>query len=416
MSSVDHPGACCAPGEHLLARLALPASALAAASAAGSAWLFIAGDRGDLRLRWLEKSYVLQGIDPLGAGAALEAARAGLPDLGASAGYAPWSYLFAMVLAPTSDFGVATAVFALLNAIAFAWLAVFGAMQARRYSTQPRVAWCAAAAAVAFVAIPVALRHANYGLVVTALLAAMIACLEARRAWLAGVCLGLAMVKPQLAALFVFVPLARQQWQTVVGAVAVVVSAWTGAAVLAGSDPLGMLLAMLRQGSSFHDTYRGVLSVLSVAGFPEMATTLAGFVAGAAASAALCWRHRGADLVTLAASPAVFSTLWAYHRTHDLMVLAFLGLAVLRAIVVAKPAPRGSAWLLVVSPWLPYLNRFNEGYLLPTAFRLLWLLTLVWVLKAAEPHDRAPSPTGSMPRSALSSSGLVAPPSRARES
>jgi hypothetical protein len=394
--------------------LALPAAALAVACAAGGAWLFVAGDRGDLRLRWLEKSYVLHGIDPLGAGAALEAARLGLPDLGASAGYAPWSYLFAMVLAPTSDFAVATAVFALLNAIAFAWLAVFGAMQARRYSTRPGVACCAAAAAVAFVAIPVALRHANYGLVVTALLAAMIACLETRRAWLAGVCLGLAMVKPQLAALFFFVPLARQQWRTVVGAVAVVVSAWAGAAALAGADPLGMLRAMLRQGSGFHDTYRGVLSVLEVVGLPGTATTLAGFVAGAAATAALCWRHRGADLVTLAAIPAVFSTLWAYHRTHDLMVLVFLGLAVLRAIVVATPAPRGLAWLLAVSPWLPCLNRFNEGYLLPTAFRLLWLLTLFWVLKADESHDRAPSPTGSRPRSAPAPTGLAARPSRAR--
>jgi hypothetical protein len=347
------------------------------------AWLYVTGSQEDLRLRWLEKSYVLRGVNPLDALSDQAPAQLGLPALGTMAGYAPWSYVYAMLFAPSADPDLAALAFGLLNLAALAVLAAYGRHSMRGVAAERALGWLAAAAAVCFVAIPVVLRHGNYGLVVTALIAGMLWLLERERPWLAGLCLGLAMIKPQLAALFAFVPLVRASWPTLLVAGACVGGAWLLAANLTDAEPLGLLTGMVGHAAGFGDAYQGVFAVLRDAGLPGTATTLLGMACGAAATGWLCWRNRDLDLLTLAAVPAVMATAWTYHRTHDLMILAFLGLAGLRLLATgAGPPLRRGGWLLLAA-WTPYLNRMNEGYLLPTAFRLLWIAALWRVLASA---------------------------------
>ncbi len=346
-------------------------------------WLYATQGQEDLRLRWLEKLYVLNGVNPLDALSDRPVELLNLPALGRMAGYAPWSYVYAILFAPSGDASVAVAWFAVLNLAAWAMLMAFGWRTLAELSPDTALPWIAAAAAVTFVAIPVVLRHGNYGLIVAALLAGMVWLLDRDRPWLAGFCLGLAMVKPQLAALFCFVPLTRGRVSPVLVAAMLVCGAWLVAAFLTSTSPLRLLAAMLNQGAGFGDAYQGVFAVLRVFGISGPLTTVAGMAVGAGIVAWLCWRNRDLDLVTIAAIPAVVATIWAYHRTHDLMILSFLGLAAIRGLAAVERRPSAAEWVLLLAPWWPYLNRMNEGYLLPTAFRALWFASLLVVLARA---------------------------------
>jgi len=367
---------------------ALLLAAVAVVYAAIGVWAYATAGQGDLRLRWLEKVYVLQGWDPLDPARAADARATGVPELGSSAGYAPWSYVYAMLFAPGPDPDRAAAIFLAFNIAALAYLAAFGYRRARLQGGSGDFGLLGAAGMVAFLAVPVVLRHGNYGLIVTALLAGMLECLDARRPVLAGVLLGLALVKPQLAALFVLVPLVRRQWPCVLVAALLVSAAWLAAALLVHRPPLMMLAEMLQRGSSFTDAYQGVFAGISALGVPKPLASLFGLGAGGLITAWLCWRYRGVGSVALAAIPAVMSTVWSYHRTHDLMVLGFLGLA---AILLWAARGRRLGWatlLLFAVTWVPYFNAFNVGFWLPTLFRAVWITALVAALEGTASAQR----------------------------
>src|SRR5262249_55929748 len=117
------------------------------------------GQHGDLWWRWLEKEYVFSGIDPLGANASARAGLLHLPPMVSIAGYAPWSYIYAVLFAPGSSYQWTPLAFLAWNAAAVAYLVWFGYRQAHAINHKSAEAQLGAVAAIAFLAAFFVLRQ-----------------------------------------------------------------------------------------------------------------------------------------------------------------------------------------------------------------------------------------------------------------
>ncbi len=374
--------------ERHLPWLAVPAlvyAALALAQVVG-----FGGDlsRYDAFLRWQEVQHVLAGIDPRDV---IDGRAQALPWVGAPRfSYAPWSYLLATPLLPPVAPGLALAWYLVASLGAVGLLLAWTWSEARRYG---RLAAAGLAlAACTTLAIPVGLRHLNHALVVCGAVAGA-AWLEGRgRPLLAGLVLSLAMLKPQLGGLFLLVPLARRSWLTFGAAAAAAAAATLGAAALVGKDPVTMTQAMFAEGAGYQDAYLGLFDALRWLGVGRGPIVLLGAAGGLAAVGWALVRHRPSPVNALAVA-ACGATIWSYQRTFDLLVVAFLVVALgLNALRLDRPRDWQVFWLVGVSYWVPYLVRFSTASPLPELFRATWLLGCVHLLRSDQPGPREVTP------------------------
>lgn len=364
--------------------LALPA--LAYVALALGQVLSFGGDlaRYDAFLRWQEIQHVLAGVDPRDVidGRAPALAWVGAPRFS----YAPWSYILAAPMLPPVEPALALGWFMVVNFAALGLLLAWTWSEARPLG--PRAAAGLILAVCTTLTVSVGLRHLNYAIVVCGAVAGY-AWLERRsQPVLAGLALSLALLKPQVGGLFFLVPLVRRSWATLGTAAAVLAAATLGAAALVGKDPVTMALAMFSEGSSYQDAYLGLLDSLHWLGVERGAIVLLGGLLGLGAVGGALIRFRP-SLVTALAVAACGATLWSYQRTFDLLVVAFLVLALgLNAFRLDRPRDWQVFWLVGVSYWVPYLVRFSTASPLPELFRATWILGCVHLLRSGRASTR----------------------------
>lgn len=349
----------------------------------------LAGLGMDLRFRWVEVSYVAAGVDPWDVLNGHVGPLPGLPTPEFT--YGPWAYLLGLAFVLPVEFPLALSWYVLVVA---ASLVLFGAWSWRLGADDGRPAQAfMVMGALASIALPTSLRNLNYSLVACGCLAAYALAEDRGRPVLAGIALGLATVKPQLAALFFLVPLFRRSWLSLTVAAAFPLASLAGAGVILGKSPLLLLRQFQSESLGYANAYMGIFHMGLLAGWSRQAVVLAGAISGVTAALLLLWRYRPALPAAMAAM-GVLATVWSYHRPMDLLVVGFLVAALARLQLREPNRTTGLVlWAVCLSYWVPNLVRFAMVPVIPELFRLVWLLGALHLLsREAAP----PRPAGSL--------------------
>jgi hypothetical protein len=346
-------------------------------------YLYVTGTNDDLNRRWREAGYWLQGYDPI------QVAHTGTPVLSQygpmfpEGGYPPWAYVYALLVAPPIlPFQAVKVWFSILNGAAIVALGYIVKRAYRGPGTSEQWPFLYAAA-LCSLAVPVALRHHQYGILVTVLLWASLYFEAEGQPFWAGLSLAFAFIKPQTAALFFLLPLARSSFRSCLWCVMVLLVATGIAAWRCSTWPWVMLSEILNTGVS-NGFYLGIGDPLKNF-IGRKSLLLASIALFVPLVFALLSKWRTAPLYQLAAIPAVFSTLWMNHRPHDLMIVSLLVVPLL-SLAFEKRSSRLViiAGVVGLAYWFPHLARFyEEAYFwpVPLLFRVIWLFGLFCLLE-----------------------------------
>lgn len=391
----------------------------------GYAYLLVLDGPHDLRRRWVDQKYFMNGQNPYDIIFKIRAIEAGQSPpvvarnteylsevgkpVGFTGGYPPWAFTFGMpfVSLPWPDERKALAPariqFALFDTIALLGLAYWSFRHGRRLLL-PFAGWFVAVAFLGMGSISRVLSIGQYGLVVVGLLLGGALLTEKKRPMLGGILFGIALLKPNIAIPFMLVPLVRGQWKAVVSAALTVAFGAITAQVVTGAPTLEVLRQMVDISQIFIYSIPGPLKWLVDAGIPPKVALdgLAGsvFLCGAVA----CFAFRRRSPLVLYAVAAVTGRLWTYHYAYDDVMLIFL-IVPLLAMVMKKEYPGGRAIdflvaaLVGISLWAPTSAADRTVFV---AFQsLCWAAGAILLLVRSKNLENAMLPgTGEVPPSA----------------
>ena len=300
--------------------------------------LIISGYPIDLRLRWIEQRYMVRhGQDPfdlyfryqpqgpvippkpITRDTTIDAELGPVPQLA----YPPWSYTLGTVILwppwPAVRYWAA-----LLDALGLLSVATWGWSHARRLGL-------ASAALVAMTCLSCAdyltvLRLGQLAIYILAfLLAAML--LERRgHSVLSGLMLGMAMIKPTIAAPFILIPLILGRWRTVATCIAVVGAGAAVAWVQTGVSPVEMLQQMVAVAEQIEIPKRepGPVTWLIQLGLSAPVASKIASVLFITPCIAAMWICRGRPIEVPFAIAAVTAQIWTHHKGYDSVVLLLM--------------------------------------------------------------------------------------------
>lgn len=343
------------------------------------------GEPRDLLWRWYEMYYVRQGINPYDVTPGSPLINPAIGYTPIPGGYAPWAFLMQELFVPPISFSAVRWHFALATAIAFG---VIGLWAYRTGSEFGRLeGWFFVAICAAMAANYTSLKWGNYPPIITALLIAMVYFANRNRPIAAGSCLALAMLKPQMAALFIFFLLAKKQWKSAAVAIALTLVACYLGAWRVNESPQRILQQMFDGVSTWTMLNLGILQPLHLLGVSPTLISKLGMVLGLAATALLAYRFRNRSDFTLLAIICVTSLLWTYHRRYDHIMAIFLLIPLARLALASN-----SRWhwgLLIVNGlflWLPLREAYYGNTVTMFSHFAALIAGLIAVLLAADPN------------------------------
>ncbi|HVP31937.1 MAG TPA: glycosyltransferase 87 family protein [Myxococcota bacterium] len=352
----------------------------------------------DLRYRWMEERYFARRQNPLDqvrlALGRVEEGSAAVtvdPEIGPmppkAVGYPPWSLVTGLALAPPIAFPATRIWMALLDVAALAAIARLAWRELRDLGREE--ALVGVAASLALVSNLFTVSAGQYGLVVNALVLAALGLAGRGRGIVAGLCLALALVKPQSAGLFALLFLVRGWLVPLLTAGVVLVAeaalalAWIRASPLRFANDLYALASGL-----WGEGYGPLALLLGHGGDPGRLVPLLGAAGlGLALGLVVAWRR--ATLLVQLAIAAVIGRLWTYHHTYDNVMLVFLLLALLRAALEqpSRPLVVGALGAVAATLVAPVSWRLHHALpVLQAAHVLAWIGGLA-VLLAATPRS-----------------------------
>jgi len=266
----------------------------------------------------------------------------------------PWFYPppFLVLMAPLALLPYAAALVAFLGATASAWW-----LTLRRAIARPGAGWLMAS----FPGLWVCLAQGQNGLLTAALAAGSILAVR-RRPILAGVLLGLLVIKPHLAVLFAVALLAARAWRTLFVAAGTAVAALGVSELILGRGSVAAWLASMPLASAA--TESGALP------WTKMPST---FAMLRLFGASIPWAYAGYAVVAAAAAIAV----WLVWRRTDSVHLR--GAALMAATFLANPHVHDYdlVWLAFPIAWLA-LHGLAHGWMRGDRE----VLVLAWLLPA----------------------------------
>ena len=270
----------------------------------------------DLKLRWSEGSVLSAGKDPT-------------VFSDPKPNYPPWSYAMGLLLVPPLPEYVMRTYFAVLNLFALAYL-IYVSGKTYKASGALLIACGLIFSSMAYL---YCLSTGQYGILITAFLAAGLRFSRAGKPAWAGLAFALALIKPQLSILFLTIPLIHRQWRTLLST-SLWIFLFTAVTMLITSvNPFTMLVNAANNAKTFMVQSQGLMSLLpSDNGTALLTYTAICFII----FSATMYAARSLDLSLLCAISAVFSLLWTYHKAYDNILLFFLVTAVIRTAESAK--------------------------------------------------------------------------------
>jgi hypothetical protein len=327
--------------------------------------LLVPGTGYDLLLRWTSTHYYLRGVNPFEVsfyfddvmrGAALRVPPAYFADLGRAMqeNYPPTSTLTQILL-----FGLPLrftwAYYLILNVLGcaiVAWWAVVAHPVARRSRM------ILAGVALANLGYSQTIINGNYGVIVMAALVGAIH-LRTRLPLLAGVLMGVALVKPTVSAPFLLLFLAEREYRVMVSCVVYLAVSVALAMVLTGDGVVTLFRQALEGTTRFAVDGYALWQVLRAWGLGHATALFVNAVVFLVPLAALVRRNAGggaAFQLPVLAATAVVARLFTYHNSVDNVLVTFLALALAQRTLLA-PESRAATVLagaVTVSVLIPF--------------------------------------------------------------
>ncbi|CAN7679862.1 DUF2029 domain-containing protein [Trinickia sp. LjRoot230] len=235
----------------------------------------------------------------------------------------------------------------------------------------------------------------------TAALAALALGSMTRKPVLAGICIGLLAIKPQMAVVFPFVLIATREWKVfAIAALSALVVTVAGVLFCGTASLHGFFLdaGLLRTTLLEHDGQRfwfaspTPFSALRAAGMPIVAAYIAHACVAAVAIGAACsvCKH-SADVRLRSAAVVVAALLVSPYVWHYELVWLGVALACLCAVALSSQWLRGEQAALAAGWLLPIYEHFNRVMMLPQFGPVVLLIVMWMVLRRARLGTRARS-------------------------
>lgn len=257
---------------------------------------------------------------------ASEVGRAEQPAGGASSDYPPYSFPLAMPwLPPGLGWHAAEVWFILCQALATAIVAAF-AWSIGRGET-PALRWLLAGSVLAMTGLRADLLFGNYGVLMTAMLVAMMWALERGRWGLAGAAWLASLLKPQMGWLFALLFLQRRGWRVLLAVGMTIVALTLTTCWWTGVTPWEIVQSKYSSRVSVMMLYPeriSLVSLLTSAGLETGIAVIACAAAGVVATALVLFtRLRDASLLIRMAFVGLLNRISTYHNACDDLLLVF---------------------------------------------------------------------------------------------
>lgn len=172
------------------------------------------------------------------------------------------------------------------------------------------------------------LRFGNAGAIICCLIVMSI-CMIDDYPWIAGILMGFAMMKPQIAMIVCFAYLLNRKWIPLLAAAAIDISGWICTSMVTHTSPLGLLKGTFSKGTVSDLQYLGLLSFLQNYGMDRNVVLLLNVFIGILFTYVLWYylkKHCKVpkDALILYAPSCAASTFWVYKNGTDYLILAFV--------------------------------------------------------------------------------------------
>lgn len=304
----------------------------------------------DLFQRWQEQQYIYQGDYPYDVGKLIKVD----PKIGAirSGGYPPWAFFTGFLFVPPISWNLTRVYFGLLNFVSLVVLALFAFHLGKPYGRSK--AWFSMAASLAISSHTTSLNNGQYGIIINAFLILMYWSLYKNWNLLAGLAFGVAMIKPNISALYIFVLLIRRRIKALISFSIYLTIATLAICYLTKLSPLYLMEGMFRYSSYFAGRGFSLINILMKFGLDARAATFIAPLLGLMVITIISYLCRNYSLLTLFAIASCVGRVWTYHRVYDNMMLIFLVFALLN-LTFQNPKKLNIVVLslLLITLWLP---------------------------------------------------------------
>lgn len=285
----------------------------------------------DLQGHWRICAYSLAGYNPF----PLIGKEAALSEIGRiPEGFStvPWACIFGNVFYPGFlPMNIAAVYIWVLHfAVLFftAWL-IFGMCRDQLQVEEKLTIIFLAAGQFSFM---YSLVHGNNGAVISMLLIDVVL-LCRKHPWIAGILLGIALMKPQISAIVCVVFLLNKQWKPLVPAGLMTILGYAATSVATGTAPSELLKGCLESGTASDLQYLGLFSFLAGLSVNRTVVLLINMITGVLYTVIL-WKYAADRVETAhcrypaaAFMPAfVASTFWMYKNGTDYQLLSFVSI------------------------------------------------------------------------------------------
>lgn len=172
------------------------------------------------------------------------------------------------------------------------------------------------------------LRYGNSGAILCCLCILAI-CLTDSNPWIAGICMGFAMTKPQISMIICLVWLLNRKWKPLITAAVIDIAGWAASSAITGTSPLVLLKETFSSGTVSPKQYLGLLGFLQSFGVNSTLILMENMLIGILFTVG-GWIYlkkkcgAEADSLILYAPACAASTFWMYKNGTDYLILAFV--------------------------------------------------------------------------------------------
>lgn len=330
----------------------------------------------DLRVRWVEQQYIYREYYPYPIG---DSEPFVIPEIGPvnSGGYFPWSFFSSIMFFPPLSLEITRFYHLFLNLGGLVILGTFAYQVGAKYGRKEAI--FSVAAALAINGHIRTLVIGQYGIIINALLILMFWLLQRDRNKLAGLVYGIALLKPNISALFFFILVLQRRYWAIITCLGYVGLGTLIIWRVTATNPVEMVMTVFRQSKSFADQGSSSVNFLVALGLnPDQAVLLLAPVAMAIVLL-LFYQFRFSPLLTQFAIATVIGRVSTYHRNYDDLMVVFLLLALIDLGFRSPKLIHSLALALVaISLYLP--ARFTVIELVANAQLIIWFCGLVYLI------------------------------------
>jgi hypothetical protein len=281
--------------------------------------VFFQGGPRDLHRRWVEGACVREGKSPYAVmDGRLPPPAAGRPM---DADYPPWALVMGLIFTLPS-WPASCVLFAAWNVFAVLFLGWWAYSLGNRQSKLTGLVILLGVLAIGV--NRVVIDVGQYTVLMCAFLAASLVLYQKKRPWLAGLALGISLLKFNVSLPFCVCFLFVGAFRTLITACTCLLVTSLASWSLIHTQPWTAFKEAAADGTTFATSSPTLLKGLIAVGIPDHLAVIVSAVLVMLAGAALMWKRRRESMVVLFAIACYTARLWTYHLWYDDLMMLFL--------------------------------------------------------------------------------------------